>query len=98
MQQGGGHGQALRVAARKLAAELAGDGAELELGHRPVDPLATTRAVQAIGAGEEIKVLGHRELGVERELLRHIADLRARRGGAAPQVGAGDLQASPLVA
>ena len=97
VQQRGGHGQALLVAARKLAAELAGDGAELELGHRPVDPLATPRAVQAIGAGEEVEVLGDRELGVERELLRHIADLLARRGGAAPQVGAGDLEL-PLVA
>ncbi len=51
-------------------------------------------AVQSVGAGEEIEVLGDRELAVERKFLRHVADVLARRGARPAQVEAGDAQRS----
>ncbi len=49
-------------------------------------------AGEPIGAGEEVEVLGDRQLAVERELLRHVADALARRGARRAQVDAGDAQ------
>ena len=61
---------------------------QLELRHRPVDALASPRAMEAIGAGEEVEVLRDRELAVERELLRHVADRLPCMRRAAAQVRA----------
>ena len=54
VQQGGGHGQPLLVAAGQLRAGDAAARPELELLHRPLDALALAFAAQAVGAGEKV--------------------------------------------
>ena len=55
-------------------------------------PLLLRAAGQAVGAAEEPQVLAHAEIAVERELLRHVADARARRRRGMAQVSPGDAQ------
>ena len=59
---------------------------------RPADAVALVRCPQAIGAGEELQVLGHRQLPVERKLLGHVPDALPGRGPGAAQVHAGHAQ------
>ena len=92
VQQCGGHRQPLLVAAGQLAAGSACDAAELELLQRPGDAFALAAAAQPIGAGEEVQVLDHGELAIERELLRHVADALPGRGAGVAQIDAGDAQ------
>src|SRR5205814_1985053 len=42
-----------------------------------LDPLATLGALQAINRAEELEVLHHGEVAIERESLRDVADVRA---------------------
>ena len=67
---------------------------QFEAVQRRVDGARLRGAVQAVDAGEEAQVLPHRQFGIEREALRHVADPRARRGGCVQQVQAGDLGAA----
>ena len=53
---------------------------------RPGDALALAAAAKPVGAGEEIQVLGDRELPVERELLRHVADALPGRRARGAQI------------
>jgi len=67
-----------------------GQAAEFEPLQRAIDGARPGGAVQAIDAGEEAQVLPHRQFGIEREALRHVADPRARSGGCVQHVHAGD--------
>ena len=60
--------------------------------HRPVDTRAPAFAAQAIGAREELEILGHAQRAVEGELLRDVPEPGASRGGRVAHVGAGHLQ------
>ena len=92
VQQRRRHGQALLVAARQLPAREVNERLQLELGQRPFDAFVPLRPAQAIGAREKIQVLADRELRVEREFLRHVADVLARRCACGAQVEPGDAQ------
>ncbi len=53
-----------------------------------------SRARHPVEAAEEAQILAHGEVAVEREFLRHVADMRAHRLGLAADVEAGHRGAS----
>ena len=67
-------------------------GCQLEVLHRPVNSLPFAVAAQAVGAGEELEVLGDRELSVEREFLGDVADALPGRGASVAQVNSRHAQ------
>src|SRR5580700_10790224 len=62
-----------------------------DCGFRPCD-----RVPQAVDRGSEAKVLQYRELGIEREPLRHVTDLSANPRGIAREVEAEYVPVSAL--
>ena len=86
MQQRRGHRQPLLEPAGQIAAGQSCEGCELKLLQSPVDAVSLARGPEVIGAGEELQILGHRELAVKRELLGDVADPLARRGAGATQI------------
>ena len=74
MHDGGGKGEALLPAARQCARELVGPVGEIEFFERlrndPSGPL------QSVDRGDELQILADREVFIEAEALRHIADLQ----------------------
>ena len=90
VQQASGHCQALLVAAGEQAADR--HRFQPEFLDSAVNALAQHLSAQPVGATEELQVLAHGQVAVQREFLRHVADaptrLRARRA----QVESSDLQ------
>jgi len=72
MHDAGGKRQSLLPAAGQRACELAAARGETEVLQRRVDELRNR--LQAIEPRHEFEVLGDRQVLVERELLRHVAD------------------------
>ena len=91
VQQRRRHGEALLEAARQIGGRARGLR-ELELAQCPVDTRAPCRPAQAVGAGEELQVLPRAERAVQRELLRHITELRARGIAGGSEVHPADAQ------
>ena len=89
-----GHRQALLEAAGQLPGRQIRERRQIELLHGPIDALAAPAPAQAIGAGEEGEVLADRELPIEGEFLRDIADPLAGGSPRAGEVDAGDAQRS----
>ena len=70
--------QALADAERQGRCQLADIVAEAEAANEVVDATPGLVGRQMEQAGMEVEVLANRELGIEREGLRHVADARAR--------------------
>ncbi len=64
--------------------------AEVEAGDCSFDRLAAVLTVEAVDRSEEVQVLAHAQVAVERELLRHVAEPCAGGAGGAVEVEAGD--------
>ena len=79
MDQAGGQREALLPAARQRARELLLALDEAEPLERAVDRFAPPRQLEQ--ARDEVEVLADRQVVVEAELLRHVADLALDRGG-----------------
>src|SRR5262249_36243658 len=82
----------LLIPAGQLAAREPGHRAQLELLHSPVDAVALPARAQAVSTSEELEVLCHRKLAIEREFLRDIANVLACRGSRIAQVRPRHLQ------
>ena len=92
VQQRRRHRQALLEAAGQFAARQPGERRQLEVLERPVNALPFVVAAQIVGAGEELKIFGDRELSVKREFLSDIADALAGRVARMAQVESGHAQ------
>ena len=91
VHDGAGQGQPLLVAERQLAGTAVEIGAEVErLGHAR-GGLAAAFPLQAVDAGEEIEVLTHAQVAIEREFLGHVAEPRRAAPAATIEVEAGDM-------
>ncbi len=77
VHHGGGERQALLPTARELAGQPGAVRADAGQLDRPLAALLEDRPLEAVDVGEEVEVLEHREVLVERELLRHVADAAA---------------------
>ena len=84
MQDGAGQGQALPERARQTLHVLLLEAGKPGHGCGPADGLASLAPAQTVGAGKEGQILADREVGIEREALRHVADALAQ----APWLGA----------
>src|SRR4029079_12390829 len=65
---------------------------EADRAGRSTEARAQLPPLEPIGGAEEAQVLDHAEAAVERELLRHVAEPRARVLARAAQVAAGDVR------
>ena len=74
-----GQGEPLLEAERQRAGVDVEARPEVEGVDHAGDGLAAPGAGEAVGAGEELEILAHAEIAVERKLLRHVAQARARR-------------------
>jgi hypothetical protein len=72
VEGGGGERHALLPAAGEFACELLAALVKTQAVERVLDPLLPT--VEAVDAGHEHQIFFDREIVVERELLRHVAD------------------------
>src|SRR5947199_230073 len=72
-----GADEALLPAAGERAREAVAVRADVREVDCPFDALATLGAFQAINRAEELEVLHHGEVAIEREGLRDVADVRA---------------------
>ena len=70
-----------------------------EIGHRerPFDPFLKLIGGHAVKSGKQAQVFDHFEIVVEREFLRHVADILAHGFRLAAHIEAGDLRARPDV-
>src|SRR5205807_1386592 len=73
-EQGVGQADALAIALGQGADELATDVGQPAAVDDGLDAAAGLAAVQALDAGAEAEVFGGTHLGVERAVLRHVAD------------------------
>ena len=78
VQTGGGELQALALAQRQLAGQGIGDARELEALECSLDARLHLRGFDAIELRVQREVGPHRQLLIEREALRHVADLQPR--------------------
>ena len=92
VQQRRRHRQSLLVAAGQLSARQTAERAELELLDRPIDAFAPAPAAQAVRAGEEIEVVAHGKLSVQRILLGDVADSLPRRSASRADIDARHAQ------
>ena len=83
VQAGGGQLQALADAQRQAGRHGLGIGAQLEGVERGFDGLIGGGRIHAVQAGVQLQVLAHGQLFVQREELRHVADVQpgAQVGG-----------------
>ena len=84
------HGQPLTIAGRQQTAF--GLRIQIEALQHGIHPLGKLTTVQAIGRPIERQVLAHGQRGIERELLRHVADAGPRPCRRHPQVRTRHLQ------
>jgi hypothetical protein len=82
--------QALLPAARKVSDHRVRPVCEPRHADRELEPLLEPRALHPIDAAEEVQVLHDREIAIERELLRHVADMLAHTLGKSRDVVACD--------
>ena len=76
-----GQGEALLLAARHRAGQLLAAVAEMVTLDHLVHALHGELARQIVHGGEKLQVLLHRQVFVQRELLRHVADALLQRLG-----------------
>ncbi len=81
MHHGTGQGQALLLATTERASQLWLAVLQPVLLQQFVDPLPGLCARQVLDGGEELQVLAHRQIFVQREALGHVADASAQRFG-----------------
>ncbi|CAN0627283.1 protein of unknown function [Burkholderia multivorans] len=70
--------QPLADAERQRGGPLVGAGLQLEAHQRPLDGLVRALAFHPVELRVQVEVLPHRQLLVQRERLRHVADLHPR--------------------
>src|SRR5579875_2792001 len=75
VQQSRGKRQALLKAERQISGILCKIGGQRELFCCPSKEFTSARPSESVGGSKERKILRHAEIGIERKLLRHIADL-----------------------
>ena len=80
VHDGAGERQPLLEAERQLPGGGGEVRPQVEGGGHALDRLAAPCPRQSVGAGEELQVLAHGEIAVERELLRHVAKPRPAGG------------------
>src|SRR5690606_19581085 len=90
----GGEREALLPAARQRARELVLPIGQSESVERPVDIVAPRR--ELVEPRDEVEVLPDREVLVEREALRHVADLALDQVGLGPDIVAEHLAAAGI--
>jgi hypothetical protein len=90
VQEGPGERQAAARASREGGRLLVPLVEQVDHPQHRLDGVAPLPLGDTLGAGEEVKVLEDAQARVDAELLRHVADPAARRGGIEPGVEAAD--------
>ena len=86
MHQRTGQRQALFKAQRQFVGGVGGDTLQAECLAHPLDFLLLRPTAQAVDAGEKAQILFNRQVAIQGEFLRHIAQMLARFTGADLQV------------
>ncbi len=89
-QQRAGQAQLLLHAAGQLAGRPRGEAGEVGEGQQALEAVSAALADDAAQIGVQLQVLLHRQVFVQTELLRHIADQRAQRVAVGDRVQALD--------
>ena len=91
VHDGAGQGQPLLETGRHLAGVAIQIRRQAKRVDHALRDLSPPGARQAVDAREKVEVLPHAQIAVERELLRHVAQLPARRAAGAVEIDSRDL-------
>jgi hypothetical protein len=94
VHEGAGHGQALLVPEGEVLTAHFVPFGQSELPGGPIDALPPALPAEAVRAAEEPQILVDTEIGVQRELLRHVADFGSGSSRCMPHVQTRDAQLS----
>ena len=92
MNQSRRHREPLLVAAGQISGVFIFGAAQMKFVQHLVDTRPQNFSAQAVSPAEEVQILRHSQVAVERKFLRDVADIRPRLSPCSPQVDARHAQ------